>query len=464
MAARARSSGGGGSSGPMQAQHDHSQRQSPFILLRISAGITRPIFIDKLQCSFQFVILCLIGRQPTANMRLSASLWCVVALLPLAVDSFAPASSHRVSATTALAAGGGFGASSSAKGGGKKKKKASTRKTKGNLLQTLNDEPKAKTNSKKPRGTTYNRSEQDALLEQLAAASSKSVLGQAVASSLTHGTPEADPFWELVPSLVASKFPSATDKQLTRVASVIRHTLDRNLPLEDSIINDEWRPHDEIHAYMEGLGPTKSFWDPQQLELCQKLSDNIDVIEKEYEALLEDMNKPGGKDRFQSVTSMNYEAGWRTLVLFYNGHRIEDFPYHLCPVTTEIMESVPIAGRIAGFNRQQPQTGIPRHSDSNNMWLTCQMGVKIPKNNAAYIRVGPETQRWARGECLLYDTTYEHETFNESEDEERVVLHIDFWNTLRMTPLEIAVMQYIYQLREEFMKAEGVAKVGAQIL
>jgi len=401
-------------------------------------------------------------------MRLSVSLWGAVAVFPLVADSFVHTShvpSH-LPTTTALAAGGGFGAAaSSSKGGGKKKKKTSTRKTKGNLLQTLNDEPKAKANkSKKPRGTTYNRSEQDLLLEELAEASSKGVLGQAVACSPTHGTPEADPFWELVPSLIASKFPSATDKQLERVASMIRHTLDPNLPLEDSIINDEWRPHDEIHAYMDGLGSTKPFWDPQQLELCQRLSENIDVISKEYEALLEDMNQPGGKDRFQSVTSMNYEAGWRTLVLFYNGHRIDGFPYHLAPVTTEIMESVPIAGRIAGFNRQQPQTGIPLHSDGNNMWLTCQMGIKVPKNNAAYIRVGPETQRWARGECLLYDTTYEHETFNESEDEERVVLHIDFFNTLRMTALEIAIMQYIYALREEFMKAEGVAKVGAQVL
>ena len=405
-------------------------------------------------------------------MRFSVSLWSAVALFPMIAESFAPIShgpSHLSAATTTAlsAAGGGFGAasSSSSKGGSKKKKKASTRKTKGNLLKTLNDEPMAKADkSKRPRGTTYNRSEQDVLLEQLAEASSKGVLGQAVACSPTHGTPEADPFWELVPSLIASKFPSATDKQLERVASMIRHTLDPNLPLEDSIIADKWRPHDEIHAYMDGLGPTKPFWDPHRLELCQKLSENIDVIEAEYEALLEDMNKPGGKDRFQSVTSMNYEAGWRTLVLFYNGHRIDGFPYHLCPVTTEIMSSIPIAGRIAGFNRQQPKTGIPLHSDGNNMWLTTQMGIKVPKNNAAYIRVGPETQRWARGECLLYDTTYEHETFNESEDEERVVLHIDFFNTLRMTPLEIAVMQYIYTLREEFMKAEGISKVGAQIL
>ena len=40
----------------------------------------------------------------------------------------------------------------------------------------------------------------------------------------------------------------------------------------------------------------------------------------------------------------------------------------------------------------------------------------------------------------------------------------DFFNTLAMTPIEIEVMQYLYSLREEFMKAEGVAKVGAQIL
>ena len=213
------------------------------------------------------------------------------------------------------------------------------------------------------------------------------------------------------------------------------------------------------------MAETKAFHDPAQLELCQKLSENIDVIEKEYEALVEDMNGTGKKDRFQSVTSMNYEGGWKTLVLFYNGHRIKDFPYHLCPVTTKIMESVPLAGRIAGFNRQKPQSGIPLHSDGNNMWLTTQMGVKIPDGEKkAFIKVGGESHYWKRGECLLYDTTYNHETMNESEDQERVVLHIDFFNTLAMTSEEIEIMRYIYSLREEFMKAEGVAKVGAQIL
>ncbi len=314
--------------------------------------------------------------------------------------------------------GGGFGSSSSNSSTTKNKK--STRKTKGNLIAALNDEPSTK--QKTPKGMTYVKAEQDALLQSLANTASLSPIGKAVAASPLHSTPDADPFWELIPSLIQSKFPNAKNEEVERVAGFVSHVLDSNLPLEDSIINDPWRPHEDIHAYMPGLGETKPFHDPSELALCRKLSQNIDVIEKEYEALLEDMVAKR-KDRFQSVTSMNYESGWKTLVLFYNGHRIKDFPYHLCPVTTKIMESVPLAGRIAGFNRQQPQSGIPLHSDGNNMWLTTQLGVKVPEGDKAYIRVGPEIQRWKKGECLLYDTTYEHETMNEHESEERVVLH-----------------------------------------
>lgn len=83
------------------------------------------------------------------------------------------------------------------------------------------------------------------------------------------------------------------------------------------------------------------------------------------------------------------------------------------------------------------------------------MGVHVPDDDKAFIRVGPETRRWKAGECLVYDTTYEHETMNEHESQERVVLHVDFFNTLALTSAEIEVMQYIYSMREAFLKAEG---------
>eukprot|EP00985_Skeletonema_marinoi_P019551 scaffold11245_cov130-Skeletonema_marinoi.AAC.4 len=362
--------------------------------------------------------------------------------------------------------GGGFGSPTPTK-----KKSSRGKSGRSDLISALNDDDSKKKESKSF-SRTYVKSEQEDMLNDLAAKSSTTIIGKAVAKSPHYNTPEMDPFWQLLPSLISTKFPTASDKDLERVAGMVEFSIGAG-KVEDNVVENPWRPHTELHAYMPGLGEAEPFLDPDQLDLCKQLSENYDVISSEYEALLEERFDRKGNDRFQSVTSMNYEAGWKTMVLFYNGHRIKDFPYHLCPVTTKIMESVPIAGRIAGFNRQQPQSGIPLHSDGNNMWLTCQMGIKVPPtitNEAgedvpsAHIRVGPETRHWEEGHCLLYDTTYEHETFNSHPTEERVVLHVDFFNTLKMTPLEIKVLQYIYDMREQFMKAEGVAKVGAQVL
>ena len=224
-------------------------------------------------------------------------------------------------------------------GGGSSSSQASKKKgKKGNrLVDTLEDKPKRELSANMP----FVRSEQDDLLDKLANQAAKTCIGRAVASAPV--PPEGiDPFWELMPSLISSRFSNVPDEKLQRVAGMVRHTLDKSLPLEDSIRNDPFRPHDEIHAYMPGLGETKPFHDPNQLELCKLMSQNYETIKKEYEALVADK-----KDRFQSVTSMNYESGWRTLVLFYNGHRIPDFPYHLCPTTTKILETVPLAGRVS---------------------------------------------------------------------------------------------------------------------
>lgn len=366
--------------------------------------------------------------------------------------------------------GAGFGSSGSSAGTTtKKNKKKSKKQVKGKrLVETLEDWPKSKdTNTASDAGSPrpHVKSEQNDFIETMVAQSSKTCIGRAVAETkqalLQKGqTDMVDSFWDLMPSLISSRFPNAADKELGRVAGMVQYALDAtSVTLEPSLVNDPWRPHDEIHAYMPGLGETQPFLDPSRLAICQQLSDNYSIILEEYGALLKDK-----KDRFQSVTSMNYESGWKTLVLFYNGHRIPDFPYHLCPTTTKLLEQLPLAGRIAGFNRQAPSSGIPLHTDGNNMWLTCQMGMRVPPGDKAWIRVGPETRRWKQAECLVYDTTYEHETMNEHPTEERVVLHVDFFNTLKLTPTEIEVMQYIYSLREEFMKAEGVAKVGKQIL
>lgn len=226
-----------------------------------------------------------------------------------AVDRIAP-----------FAATKGFGAASTSDSKKKGKKKRVSKK--GNrLTDSLADDKRKMPVIGKPAQEPYVKSEQDAMIEQLAAQSSKTSIGRSVAEAQRElGETEIDPFWELMPSLIQSRFPVIKDNQLERVAGMVKHALlspDNQSLLDQNIIDDPWRPHNEIHAYMPNLRDTKPFWDTNELTICKELNENYETICDEYKALLEDR-----KDRFQSVTSMNYDSGWKTLVLFYNGHRV----------------------------------------------------------------------------------------------------------------------------------------------
>jgi len=192
--------------------------------------------------------------------------------------------------------GGGFGTLSSSPS--KKKNKSSGR----DLISTLNDEDTPK--QKKENKQTYVKSDQEQLLKELASKSEATVIGKAVSKCPEYNTPDMDTFWQMLPSLISTKFPSASDNELQRVADMVEFSLGVRGP-EEAVIVDPYRPHTELHAYMPGLGETTPFLDTNQLDLCQQLSDNYDVICTEYEALLEERFDRKGNDRFQSVTSMN---------------------------------------------------------------------------------------------------------------------------------------------------------------
>ncbi len=144
-------------------------------------------------------------------------------------------------------------------------------------------------------------------MNDLAARSANTIIGRAVAKSPEYGTPNMDPFWSMLPSLISTKFPNANDDALRRVAGMVEYSLlgANSGLLEGDLIDDPHRPHDELHAYMPGLGGTEPFLDASSLGLCELLSENYDAIAREYEALLENRYDRRGNDRFQSVTSMN---------------------------------------------------------------------------------------------------------------------------------------------------------------
>jgi hypothetical protein len=89
------------------------------------------------------------------------------------------------------------------------------------------------------------------VINDLAIKSAQTVIGRAVARSPQYNTPDMDPFWQLLQSLISTNFPSATDEDLKRVAGMVEYSLGVGR-LDENVIADPWRPHSELHAYMPG--------------------------------------------------------------------------------------------------------------------------------------------------------------------------------------------------------------------
>jgi len=78
------------------------------------------------------------------------------------------------------------------------------------------------------------------------------------------------------------------------------------------------------------------------------------------------------------------------------------------------------------FSLLTPGTRLKPHCGGSNYRLTAHLGMIIPKGDVG-IRVGSKTKKWKEGKLLIFDDSYEHEVWNNTEYD-RVVLLINFWH------------------------------------
>jgi aspartyl/asparaginyl beta-hydroxylase (cupin superfamily) len=90
-----------------------------------------------------------------------------------------------------------------------------------------------------------------------------------------------------------------------------------------------------------------------------------------------------------------------------------------------------IPGLNSGFfSILRPGTHIPEHRGVTKGLMTCHLGLQVPTGGSVRMNVGPETVGWAEGETLVFDDTYQHEVWNDT-DETRIVLLVQFERPLR---------------------------------
>lgn len=156
-----------------------------------------------------------------------------------------------------------------------------------------------------------------------------------------------------------------------------------------------------------------------------EFTDNWETIRAEAQEVLkfrEDI--PGFQDISPDQYRLAKGKNWKTFVLFGFGQRLEKNT-QLTPKTAEILEAVPKL-QTAMFSILAPGYHIPAHKGVTKGILRSHLGLIIPKDREqCRIRVDDTITAWKEGEIFVFDDTYEHEVWNDT-DEERVILLFDF--------------------------------------
>ena len=163
----------------------------------------------------------------------------------------------------------------------------------------------------------------------------------------------------------------------------------------------------------------------------------IETFEKEWPAIREEaLNIARHKDAVPSISEispdhkkLDNQKKWRSYFMWGYGFR-SDHNCARCPATVRLVESVP-GLRTALFSMHEPGMTIAPHKGVTAGICVMHLGLVIPKDreNCA-IRVADEIVHWEEGKAFVFDDTYKHETWNNT-DEQRIILLLHFDRPLR---------------------------------
>jgi beta-hydroxylase len=191
--------------------------------------------------------------------------------------------------------------------------------------------------------------------------------------------------------------------------------------------------------------PLQPFYDPADFPWVAPLEANWKTIRAELDAVLEHRTS---LPNFQDISTDQYQLTdddrWKTYFFYGYGFR-SDANCERCPETTRLVESIP-GMETAMFSILAPRKHIPPHDGPYKGVLRYHLGLIVPEvpMEQLGIRVGDERRGWREGGSLVFDDTYQHEVWNET-DETRVVLFVDVVRPLRqpMKSINAAVIKAI---------------------
>jgi ornithine lipid ester-linked acyl 2-hydroxylase len=151
---------------------------------------------------------------------------------------------------------------------------------------------------------------------------------------------------------------------------------------------------------------------------------NWTVIREELEGVLADREAlPNFQDISKDQIEITDDDHWKTFFLYGYGFEAK-LGVEMCPKTAELMRRIP-GMTTAMFSILSPRKHILDHRGPYKGVLRYHLGLIVPADApACRIRVGDDIRHWAQGKSLIFDDTFNHEVWNDT-DELRVVLFVD---------------------------------------
>jgi ornithine lipid ester-linked acyl 2-hydroxylase len=172
-----------------------------------------------------------------------------------------------------------------------------------------------------------------------------------------------------------------------------------------------------------------TFFPLERFDWVAHIEANADVIREEVEALLEDHAAlPNFQDISKDQIEITDDDRWKTFFLYGYGFEAK-LGIEMCPRTAALMKEIP-GMTTAMISILSPRKHILDHRGPYKGVLRYHLGIIVPKDaEACRIRVGDDIRHWEAGKSMIFDDTFNHEVWNDT-DETRVVMFVDILRPL----------------------------------
>jgi aspartyl/asparaginyl beta-hydroxylase (cupin superfamily) len=167
-----------------------------------------------------------------------------------------------------------------------------------------------------------------------------------------------------------------------------------------------------------------TFFPLERFPWVARIEEHWEVIRQEVEQLLEvQAELPNFQDISKDQIEITDDDRWKTFFLYGYGFEAK-LGVEMCPRTAALMREIP-GMTTAMFSILSADKHILPHRGPYKGVLRYHLGLIVPEDaGACRIRVGEDIRHWEAGKSLVFDDTFDHEVWNDTE-ETRVVLFVD---------------------------------------